>query len=202
MPEIESATAIPTTTEPVEESSGLHLPRLIAGPIEALFSFLGGIAASMSGFLGERGNRATARARPWMEFVDMSAFGLAEGGFKGYIDRLKINCPYFLFNYVILGLVLTIFSVITKPLALVGSVLLVWIYFQFFGTESEQDYEFLGLTLDNTKKIGCMVLLGFIIFWFTAGGFGIFLSVITAVAFVALIHGAFRKPSPEAIPPV
>lgn len=200
-----SETAIPApATAAAEEASHLpQLPRAVTAPIETALSAVGNFASGITGFVTERGSRATAKARPWLEFVDLSAFGPAEGGLSAYADRLKINAPYFMFNYIMLGLALTVFSVITKPLALVGAALLIWVYFQFFGTEhAEQEYQFMGFSLDTTEKVGFMVFLGFIVFWFTAGGFGIFMSVLTAVLFVTLLHGAFRKPSPDATPVV
>lgn len=203
MPEATATQPPPAPAAEPAPSSGLSLPRAVTAPIEGALSTVGSLASGATGWVGARGSRAASRARPWLEFADLSAFGLAEGGFKGYVERVKINAPYFLFNYVMLGLALTIFSVITKPIALVGAVILVWIYFQFFGSEhADEEYEFMGFSLDTTEKVGCLVFLGFIIFWFTAGGFGIFVSVLTAVAFVTALHGSFRKPSPDAIPPV
>lgn len=182
-------------------STRFKLPRFVTGPIEAVLSSIGGFTSGATEWVSSRGTRATSRARPWLEFIDLSAFGPAEGGISAYIDRLKINGPYFIFNYVMVGLAFTVFSVVTKPLALLGALLLVWIYFQFFGSESsDAEYQVMGFSLDNSEKIGLMVFLGFIVFWFTAGGFGIFFSVLTAVLFVTLIHGTFRKPSPDAIP--
>lgn len=184
-------------------SSPFQLPHVVTGPIEAVLSSIGGFTSGATDWVTSQGTRATSRARPWLEFIDLSAFGLAGEGIPGYIERLKINGPYFIFNYVMVGLALTVFSVVTKPLALVGALLLVWIYFQFFGSEtSDTEFQIMGFSLDNSEKIGLMVFLGFVVFWLTAGGFGIFFSVLTAVLFVALIHGSLRKPSPEAIPTV
>jgi len=190
----------PATSEQ-PESGGFRLPAAITRPIEAVLTFVGSFANGVSGWAGTSGYNATSRARPWLEFIDLSAFGLEDGGYSAYIDRLKLNAPYFMFNYVILGLLLTVLSVITKPLALFGALFLVWLYFQMFGVaNADEELRFLGFSLDNGEKVGLLVIVGFVLFWFTAGGFGIFFSVLTAVAFVTLIHGVMRKPSPDAIP--
>ncbi|PXF41774.1 PRA1 family protein B4 [Gracilariopsis chorda] len=178
-------------------------PSWVTGPLESFFSVVGNSTKSVSSWVTTRGGRATSHARPWLEFFDLSAFGLAEGGFSGHFERLKINFPYFLFNYVLIGLTLSVISVITKPLALIGAIAIVWVYFQFFGTEHvNEEYQFMGFALDSSEKLGLLVLMGGLVFWLTAGGIEIFFSVLTAIAFVALVHGSFRKPSPDAIPAV
>lgn len=194
-----------TSTPPSGEggSSGTWLfPRWLTAPLESGFAALGSGARASAEWVGARGTRASSRARPWLEFIDFSAFGPAEGGLNGYLERIKLNAPYFMFNYLMLGLVLTCVSVITKPVALLGTVVVLWLYFQFFGVEATEEYYFMGFSLDDSEKLGVLVAIGLVTFWLTAGGFGIFLSVCSAVIFVTLLHGAFRKPSPAAIPPV
>lgn len=214
-PSIYSATNVietPSTTERAfnspptpnnnESSTGFRIPAFITKPIEGVLAAIGGLTASSSSLLGVSGDLATSRARPWLEFFDLSAFKLVEeGGFKAYIDRLRINGPYFIFNYVILGLLLSIISVITKPVAIVGVVALVWIYFQFFGSETgEHDFKFFGFSFNHAQKVGAMVILALIVFWVTAGGLEIFFSILTATTIVGIGHAVFRKPSNNAIP--
>ncbi|CAN8068176.1 unnamed protein product [Agarophyton chilense] len=193
-------------TEHVEGESQprqFGLPTWVTAPVECVFATVGNSTSAISSWASTRGAQATSRARPWLEFFDLSAFGLAEGGISGCVDRLKINIPYFLFNYVLIGLIMTVLSVITKVGALIGTLVVVWIYFQFFGVEHEnEDYQIMGFSLDTSEKIGFLVLLGGLVFWFTAGGIELFFEVLTAIAFVAILHGSFRKPSPNAIPPV
>eukprot|EP00177_Eucheuma_denticulatum_P002881 GFKZ01005178.1.p1 GENE.GFKZ01005178.1~~GFKZ01005178.1.p1 ORF type:complete len:220 (-),score=32.03 GFKZ01005178.1:619-1278(-) len=183
-------------------SSPFSLPRFITTPVEVFFASIGSFASSASSFVTSNGSRATSRARPWLEFIDLTAFSLPQDGFSATLDRVKINATYFMFNYLLLGLALTIFSVVTKPLALIGSLALVWIYFQFFGAAAEDEYRIFGFEFEDPEKIGILVFFGFLVFWFTAGGFAIFLSVCTATLFVTILHGIFRVPSPDAIPPV
>lgn len=106
-----------------------------------------------------------------------------------------------MYNYIMLGLFLTVLSMITKPISLVAAAFLIWMYFQLFGVANvDEELQLFGFSLGNSEKVGLMVISGVILFWFTAGGFSIFLSIVTAVAFVTVIHGCLRKPSPEAIP--
>lgn len=165
---------------------------------------LGRLATGVTSLVGDRGMRAihTSRARPWLEFFDLSAFKLERASFSAYFERLRLNVPYFLFNYIIVGLAMTVFSVITKPLSLIGAAVLIWTYFQFFGAETaEDDFRLFGFSLDTHEKIGCLVILGVAVFWITAGGLQVFFSVLSASIFVAVIHGIFRKPTAAVQPP-
>lgn len=177
------------------------LPHSVVAPFELAFSFVGNLASTSTSYVTSHGTRATAKARPWLEFFDLSAFKLPEGGFPAYIERLKINGPFFIVNYILIGLALTVLSVITKPIALIGALVIVWLYFQFFGAENaDQELKFMGFSLDYPEKLGLLVLLAGLVFWFTVGGVRIFFSVLTAIAFVFLLHGSFRKPPEDAIP--
>lgn len=204
-PAPQKATELPapaTDSSPESTHSRWQVPSFITTPVEAVLGVLGKLAQGATDVIRSRTQVAASRARPWMEFFDLSAFKAADG-LSGYVERLRINGVYFLFNYVIVGLVLSVVSVITKPIALIGAALLIWLYFQFFGAETAEDeFRFFGFSLDTHEKIGLMVILGFIFSWVTAGGFGIFISVLIASLLVALIHGCFRKPSESALPEV
>lgn len=199
---ISSPAATQSSSPSSSSSSSFALPSFIVTPIELALSALGRVAQSCSGFLGLSGDLATNRAKPWLEFFDLSAFKLVDNGsFSDYLQRIRINAPYFAFNYCLLGLALTVISVITKPLAIVGVGALLWVYFQFFGAETRDgDFQMLGFSFDTTQKVGMMVFLGIIVFWVTAGGLEIFFSLLTATVIVTLAHGAFRKPSHNALP--
>ena len=194
---VSSKTPVATDVS-VVETSGISLPTAITGPIEAVLSTIGSSARTITGWVGSNGQRATSRAVNWLEFFDITAFGLDENGIKGHMNRLKLNTSDFFFNYIIIGLVITVLSVITHPIALVSAAILIWVYFQFWGVEhAGRDYEFFGFSLNDSEKLGAMVFLGAIIFWFTAGGFGIFMSILSAILVVTVIHGSFRKPRPQ-----
>lgn len=181
-----------------DERSGPSLPSAITGPIEAVLSTVGSSARTATGWISSHSQRATSRAVNWLEFFDITAFGLDENGIKGHMNRLKMNTSDFFFNYIIIGLVITVLSVITHPIALVSAAILIWVYFQFWGVEhAGRDYEFFGFSLNDSEKLGTMVFLGAIVFWFTAGGFEIFMSILSAILVVTVIHGSFRKPRPQ-----
>lgn len=201
-PVTDNSTSSSSVARAARRVGSLQLPPFITNPIELALGTIGKFAASLTSLVGFSGDIATRRARPWIEFADLSAFKPADNGFKGYIDRLKLNAPYFLFNYIISGMALSIISIITKPLAIVGVGLLIWIYFQFFGAETRDgDFVFFGLSLNTYEKIGAMVTLGLIVFWITAGGLQIFISILSASALIMLVHGSFRKPSHDMITP-
>lgn len=142
-----------------------------------------------------------AKAAPWLEFVDFSAIKpVAEGGFNEYVERLKANTSYFRFNYLKLGLGLALLSTITQPLCLLGSLILIAAYFHLFGAEADEEVEVFGVSLGHEAKVGALVILGALIFWFAAGGFGLFTSIICATLFIALVHGCIRVPPAAAEP--
>lgn len=185
------------------EESGFALPGVITAPVEVGLGALGRCTAKVVNIVGSRSEAATRRARPWLEFFDLSALFKPADGIGAYIDRLRLNGSYFLFNYLIFGLVLAIISVITKPLAIIGVAFLIWVYFMFFGTETATDIiHFYGFTFDVHQKVGIMVLLFLFCFWLTTGGLQIFITFITTTVVVTIVHGCLRKPSEEALPDV
>lgn len=200
---VESSEAPEPASQSSDDSLGLQLPSVITKPIEVSLGTVGRFVATATNLVGSRSEVATRRARPWLEFFDLSAIKPADG-LSGYIDRLRRNCTYFVFNYLILGLGLSLLSVVTKPFAIIGCCLLIWVYFRFFGSETVSDeFNFIGITLDMYGKIGAMFLLSLFLFWLTAGGLQILISFVSASAVVAVIHGLVRKPHQEtAVPDV
>jgi hypothetical protein len=169
--------------------------------VAAVEGGLGNIGSSATRFwewATQRSAAATSHARPWIEFFDLSAFGpSSSSGIGPYIERVKANVPYFLFNYIIFGLVLTLLATVTQPLALVGSFLLVLAYFHLFGSAAPEEVPFMGLSLDRNEKVGALIVLAFIVFWLTAGALSIFVTAATSTIFIAVLHGSLRVPPTE-----
>lgn len=194
----ENDSMLPESAAEPTQQTGVKLPGLVCRPIETVLGTVGRVVSGTGGLVDSSREYATSRARPWVEFFDLSAIKPA-GGVGEYIGRIRQNLRYFLFNYIIAGFILSIISIITKPLALIAAAILIWIYFQFFGAEAAGDkYRFLGFELGTNEKIGTIVILGFLFFWLTAGGFRVVFSVLTAALIIALIHGALRKPQVQA----
>jgi hypothetical protein len=173
----------------------------VSAPVAAVEGGLGNIGSSATRFwewATQRSAAATSHARPWIEFFDLSAFGpSSSSGIGPYIERVKANVPYFLFNYIIFGLVLTLLATVTQPLALVGSFLLVLAYFHLFGSAAPEEVPFMGLSLDRNEKVGALIVLAFIVFWLTAGALSIFVTAATSTIFIAVLHGSLRVPPTE-----
>ncbi len=182
-------------------SKGPAIPRAVAAPVEAALATVGGLATSGASQATERGMSVASRARPWLEFVDFSAFGLASGGVNEYVTRFRANLRWFLLNYVLIGFGMAAISVVTKPLALLGAILLIWVYFQLFGaaTEGQEEVAFFGLMLDAREKAGLMVVLSVVVFWFAAGGLNVLVSILMGTIVIALVHGCLRTPHPDAL---
>jgi PRA1 family protein len=181
--------------DPSVTAGSRFIPHSAGLVVEAGLSNVGSSATRVWSWATERGAVAVSHARPWLEFFDLSAFGLAEGvGLRLYIDRLRINVPYFLFNYVIFGLVLGILTTITQPLVFFGSFLIIVAYFHLFGSSAPAEVPFMGLSLDKNEKVGALVLLALFVIWFTAGGLSAFVTIALSTIFIALVHGSFRKP--------
>lgn len=177
------------------------IPRVVAGPLEALFSAIGNLGKGALSLVASRGMNVTSRARPWLEFADLSALGPAQGGAKEYLRRFRVNVRWFMLNYIVIGLVMAAISVITKPLALLGAVLLIWVYFQLFGAaqEGQEEVRFLGLMLDDEEKAGLMLVLSIVVFWISTDGFEVIMSVVLGTLIIAIIHGSLRKPHQDAL---
>jgi hypothetical protein len=174
-----------------------------AGTVEVALASVGRAASGAGEWLSTRGSATLVKARPWLEFCDLSAIKpVAPGGPSEYVARLSANASYFRFNYLQVGLALALLGTVTQPMCLLGALLLVAAYFHLFGAEAEEEVHVFGLVLDHQEKVGALVVLGAVVFWFAAGGFGLFSAIVCSTAFVALVHGCLRVPPPEAEPVV
>jgi PRA1 family protein len=185
----------PQVSDPLLKVAHRATPNAAAFMVETGLSNLASSAAHIWSWAAERGSIAVSHARPWLEFFDLSGFGLADGvGLRLYIDRLRVNIPYFLFNYVIFGLALGILTTITQPLAFIGSFVVVFAFVYLFGSSTPHEVPFMGLSLDKHGKVSSLVLLALIVIWFTAGGLATFVTIALSSIFIALVHGSLRKP--------
>lgn len=90
----------PLVHKDVDEAPKIPLiPSAIAAPLEGALSAVGGLASNGMAQVAERGQGLANGARPWMEFFDLSQFGLTGGGMNGYFERYRANFRYFFLNY-------------------------------------------------------------------------------------------------------
>lgn len=160
-------------------------------PVEVVLSKIGSVASGAGGWIFSRGSSASSHARPWFEFIDPTMFRLPSVPEIG--ERLKFNLNYFTFNYVLLGFGLAIVSAITKPLTLIGVLGILGIYFHLFGSEAGEEVRVFNMSLDKNEKVGVLVLVSAFVFYFAVGHFEFFMSIVTGMTAIALIHGILRK---------
>lgn len=172
-----------------------------AQAVTGALAMVGGAAERGAAWASESSGAALGRGRGWMEFCDLSALKLAaDGGAGEYVARLQANAQYFKFNYLQVGLGVALLSTVTRPLCLVGTGVLVAAYFHLFGAESSEEMVVCGVTMGHDEKLGALVLLGGVVFWFAAGGLQLFSSIICATLVVMVAHGCLRVPAREEQP--
>jgi PRA1 family protein len=171
--------------------------------VEKALATVGGAASTATSWVTDQGSTTLVRGRPWLEFIDFSAFKpVAEGGMKEYGDRLYANARYFRFNYLQLGIFLALLSTVTQPICLLGTLCLIAAYFHLFGAEAEEEIVAFGVVLGHDEKMGALIILGFILFWFAAGGFALFSSIVCGTLFIMLLHGCLRLPAHDDAPAI
>ncbi len=192
-------------SEPIVEQKGLPkvpmLPPAVAVPVEGALGAVGGLASVGLSQVARRGSQVTQGMRPWLEFLDFSAFGLASGGTNEYLSRYRANLQWFFLNYIMVGLGMAAVSEITKPVSLIGALLLLYVYFQLFGAnaEGQDEVRFLGLMLSVTERTGFMLLLGILVFYCVSSGMEIFVAVAMGTLVISVVHGCLRRPHPDAV---
>lgn len=178
------------------------LPPAVAVPVEGALGAVGGLATVGISQVAQRSRAVTKGMRPWLEFLDFSAFGMASGGTSEYLSRYRANLQWFFLNYIMVGLGMAAISEITKPVALIGALLLLYVYFQLFGAnaEGQDEVRFLGLMLSATERTGFMLLFGVLVFYCVSSGMQIFVAVVMGTLIVSVAHGCLRRPHPDALP--
>ncbi|KAL0697281.1 hypothetical protein Bca4012_053403 [Brassica carinata] len=128
-------------------------------------------------------------ARPWSEFLDLSAFSFPSS-FSDATTRLTQNLTHFRVNYTIILTVLLALTLITRPIAILAFVAvgLAWFFLYF---AREEALTVFGFTVDD----GVVALLLIVLTIAALVTTGVWLSALTTVGFGALIlilHAALR----------
>lgn len=134
------------------------------------------------------------RSRSWSEFANTSQMSRPEP--SEIVERVKENLEYYAFNYLVILLVMSAFTILTSPLAFLGGMFIVLAYFYLFFLNPDS-FKIAGISLDNNAKAAAILLFSLVVLWLTGAG-AAFTGLVVVVAVVALTHAAIRKPPGEA----
>ncbi|KAF8046019.1 hypothetical protein N665_4120s0003 [Sinapis alba] len=137
----------------------------------------------------ETAQSITGAARPWGEFLDLSAFSFPSS-FSDATTRLTQNLTHFRINYTIILSLLLALTLITRPIAILAFVAvgLAWFFLYF---AREEALTIFGFTVDD--GVVAVLLIGLTIAALVTTG--VWLSALSTVGFGALIlilHAALR----------
>ncbi|CAN8311193.1 unnamed protein product [Cochlearia groenlandica] len=137
----------------------------------------------------ETAQSITGAARPWSEFLDLSALSFPSSVAEA-TTRLTQNLTHFRINYTIILSVLLSLTLITRPIAILAFVAvgLAWFFLYF---AREEPLTIFGFTVDD--GVVAVFLIGLTIASLVTTG--VWLRAITTVGFgvlVLIIHAAFR----------
>lgn len=135
-----------------------------------------------------------SRSRGWSEFGNTSQMSRPEAG--EVMERVKENLEYYAFNYLVILLVLSAFTVLTSPFTFLGGIFIALAYCYLFFLNPEPML-IAGISFDNNVKAVAITIVSLIVLWLTGAGYA-FTGLIFVVAVIALGHAALRKPPGEA----
>lgn len=135
-----------------------------------------------------------ARSRPWSEFANTAQMNKPQ--FSELFDRIKENAEYYAFNYLVVLLCLSALTILTSPLAFLGGLFIVAMYFYLFFINPEP-FVIAGMSIDNNMKAAAILLFSLVVLWLTGAG-ATFTTLVIVVSIIATTHAAIRRPPGEA----
>lgn len=135
-----------------------------------------------------------ARSRSWGEFANTAQMSRPEAG--ELMERVRENMEYYAFNYLVILLILSAFTVLTSPFTFLGGIFIAAAYCYLFFLNPEP-FKFAGISMDNNVKALLITVASLIVLWLTGAG-AAFTGLIVVVAVIACGHAAVRKPPGEA----
>eukprot|EP00188_Purpureofilum_apyrenoidigerum_P005424 Plantae.Rhodophyta-Purpureofilum_apyrenoidigerum.ctg7043.p1 GENE.Plantae.Rhodophyta-Purpureofilum_apyrenoidigerum.ctg7043~~Plantae.Rhodophyta-Purpureofilum_apyrenoidigerum.ctg7043.p1 ORF type:complete len:193 (+),score=40.36 Plantae.Rhodophyta-Purpureofilum_apyrenoidigerum.ctg7043:228-806(+) len=136
-----------------------------------------------------------SKAQPWSDFLNTKQFSVPQA--SEVPDRLKENVQHYLYNYIIVFVILSIFLILTKPLSLVSVALVAVGYYRLYIMAGDDSVKLGPLELDTSMKKGLVLGLGgLLLFWITGAITGI-MSLVGTVGLLGGLHALMRKPASE-----
>jgi len=186
--------------QPTETAIPLEAPTASASGITGDDAPAGGLATKLLGTLptldtvkGKLGD-VWSRSRAWGDFFNTAQMNKPAPG--EVMERVKENLEHYAFNYLVILLILSGFTVLTSPFTFLGGLFIAAAYAYLFLLNPEP-IKIAGMPVDNNAKAGLITASSVAVLWLTGAG-AAFSSLIFVVAVVALGHAAVRKPPTEA----
>jgi len=111
-------------------------------------------------------------------------------------ERIVENSQYYLYNYLIILILLSVVTVLVSPLAILGLISIAGGYMYLF-VMNPDPIVVKGATLDNRGKSATLGVFSLLVLWLTGAG-GTFMTLVGVVGAVALLHAMMRKAPSEA----
>lgn len=134
------------------------------------------------------------RARSWSDFFNTAQMNKPAPA--EMMERIKENLEHYAFNYLVILLVLSAFTILTSPFTFLGGLFVAAAYAYLFLLNPEP-IMIAGLPVDNNAKAAIITFASLAVLWLTGAG-AAFTSLIVVVGIIALGHAAVRKPPGEA----
>lgn len=134
------------------------------------------------------------RSRSWSDFFNTSQMNRPAP--SEVMERVKENLEHYAFNYLVILLVLSAFTILTSPFTFLGGLFVAAAYAYLFLLNPEP-LKIAGMDVGNNAKAGIVMFVAIATLWLTGAG-AAFTSLIVVVAFIAIGHAAARKPPGEA----
>jgi len=146
----------------------------------------------LGSYLGQWKNERMKTLRPVGSFFDRSRLSLPRP--TELLSRVRSNFAYFQTNYVLVFLVLCLYSALTSPLFLVALVLvaLLWLYLWRWRT---QPLVVRGWAIPEQLTVVALALVSAFLFYMTSATDVVFWLLIVTLTFIAL-HSIFYTPFP------
>ncbi len=134
------------------------------------------------------------RSRSWSDFFNTAQMNRPAP--SEVMERVKENLEHYAFNYLVILLVLSAFTVLTSPFTFLGGLFVAAAYAYLFLLNPEP-LKIAGMDVGNNAKAGIVMFVAVATLWLTGAG-AAFTSLIVVVGVIAIGHAAARKPPGEA----
>lgn len=132
---------------------------------------------------------------PWTGFIDLKQFSAPKDGADAR-TRLGANLPFYFSNYLVIGLVISAYSLLTNPLVLIVGVL-VGLAGLWTAQLSPVDSIALGpVTLERKQILWVWLVVSGTVLWY-ASAFSVLFWCIGVTAVVVGMHAVAHEPIPK-----
>jgi len=145
--------------------------------------------------LRDQSNQIWSKSRPWAEFSNTAQMNIPT--MLDLKERISSNSVYYLYNYLIILVVLSVLTVLVSPLSILGLFVIGSTYYFMYIMHADRPLQVKGMVLDSRMKGVALAVVSLVILYITGAG-ATFTTLFMVVAVISLAHMAIRKPPSEA----